>query len=157
MYLAGNSLGAWIAASCTLKYPEKVQGLVLLSPEGVEIDGFQKRWQKMRRLIQKPSFIFRLLQIFRPFAKMLGWETKIKEDLQQRRILLENPTGSQLLYQRQFPEIEAELLQEKLDLIQIPVLILQGGKDTPDALTRSQIYAKLTPQGKLKIIDSWRR
>ncbi len=153
VYLAGNSLGAWIAASCTLKYPEKVQGLVLLSPEGVEIDGFQKRWQKMRRLIQKPSFIFRLLQIFRPFAKMLGWETKIKEDLQQRRILLENPTGSQLLYQRQFPEIEAELLQEKLDLIQIPVLILQGGKDTPDALKRSQIYAKLTPQGKLKIID----
>ena len=64
----------------------------------------------------------------------------------------EYPTASQLLYQRQFPEIEAELLQDKLDLIQIPVLILQGGKDTPDALTRSKIYARLTPQAELKII-----
>lgn len=152
VYLAGHSLGAWIAASCALNYPEKVQGLILLSPEGVEIDGFEKRWQKTRRLIKRPLFLFRLLQIFRPLAKMLGWETKIKEDLQQRRILLENPTASQLLYQRQFPEIEAELLQERLDLIQIPVLILQGEKDTPDALTRSQTYARLTPQAKLKII-----
>jgi haloalkane dehalogenase len=153
VYLEGHSLGAWIAASCALKYPEKVQGLVLLSPEGVEIDGFEKSWQKTRRLIKGPSFIFRLLNIFRPLAKMLGWETKIAEDLQQRRILLENPTASKLLYQRQLPEIEAELLQEKLDLIQIQVLILQGEKDTPDALTKSKIYARLTPQAKLKIID----
>lgn len=152
VYLVGNSLGGWIAASCALKYPEKVQGLVLLSPEGVEFDGFKKRWQKRRRLIQSPSFIFKLLQIFRPLTKMFGWETKIQEDLRQRRILLKNPTGSQLLYQRQFSEIEAELLQENLDLIQIPVLILQGGKDTPDALTRSEIYAKLIPQAQLEMI-----
>lgn len=152
VYLAGHSLGGWIAASCALKYPEKIQGLVLLSPEGVEIDGLQKRWQKMQRLIQSPSFIFKLLRIFRPLAKMLGWDTKIEEDLQQRRILLQNPTATQLLYQRQLPEIEAELLQDKLDLIQIPVLVLQGGKDAPDALTRSKIYARLTPQAELKII-----
>lgn len=152
VYLVGHSLGAWIAASCALKYPERVQGLVLVSPEGVEIDGQQKRWQTMRRLIKGPSLIFRFLQVFRPLAKMFGWETKIEEDLQQRRILLENPTATQLLYQRQYPEIEAELLQEKLDLIQIPVLVLQGGKDTPDALTRSKIYARLTPQAELKMI-----
>ncbi len=152
VYLVGHSLGGWIAASCALKYPEKVQGLILLSPEGVEIEGLQKHWQKMQRLMQGPSLIFRLLKIFRPLAKMLGLDTKIAEDSQQRRILLENPTATQLLYQRQFPEIAAELLQDKLDLIQIPVLILQGGKDKPDALTRSNVYAKLTPQAELKII-----
>jgi haloalkane dehalogenase len=152
VYLVGHSLGGWIAASCALKYPEKVQGLVLLSPEGVEVEGFQKRWQKMQRLIQSPSLIFKLLQIFRPLIKILGWDTKIEEDLQQRRILLQNPTATQLLYNRQLPEIQAELLQDKLDLIQIPVLILQGEKDAPDALTRSKIYARLTQGAKLKII-----
>lgn len=152
VYLAGHSLGGWVAASCALKYPEKVQGLVLLSPEGVEIDGLQKRWQKMQRLIKGSSFIFKLLQIFHPIAKRFGWEAKIEKDLQQRRILLENPTATQLLYQRQFPEIEAELLQDKLDLIQVPVIVLQGGKDTHDALTRSKIYARLTPQADLKLI-----
>ena len=83
---------------------------------------------------------------------MLNRETQIEEDLQQRRILLDYPTASQLLYQRQLPEIEAELLQDKLDLIQVPVLVLQGAKDTPDALTRSKIFARLTPQAELKII-----
>ena len=153
VYLVGHSLGAWIAASCALKYPEKFKGLILLSPEGVEIDGLQKRWQKMRSLIKASSLKFRLLKIFRPLAKLFGWDINVEEDLQQRRILLEYPTASQLLYQRQFPEIEAELLQDKLDLIQVPVLVLQGGKDTPDALTRSKIYARITPQAQLKIID----
>jgi len=152
VYLVGHSLGAWIAASCALKYPEKFQGLVLLSPEGVEIDGLQKRWQKMRGLIKASSLKFKLLKIFRPLAKLFGWNIDIEEDLQQRRILREYPTASHLLYQRQLPEIEAELLQDKLDLIQVPVLILQGGKDKPDALTRSKIYARLTPQADLKII-----
>ncbi len=152
VYLVGHSLGGWIAASCALKYPEKVQGLVLLSPEGVEIDGLQKCWRRMQHLRQTPSFIFKLLQIFLPLAKIIGWDTKIEEDLRQRRILLNNPTGSQLLYQRQLPEIEAELLQDKLDLIQIPALVLQGGKDEPDALNRSRVYARLIPQAELKII-----
>ena len=80
VYLVGHSLGAWIAASCALKYPEKFKGLVLLSPEGVEIDGLQKRWQKMRGLIKASSFKFRLLKIFRPLAKLFGWNIDIEED-----------------------------------------------------------------------------
>ncbi len=152
VYLVGHSLGGWIAASCILKYPEKVQGLILLSPEGVDFEGLQKRWLKMRRLIGGPSFIFKILEMFPLLARIFGWETKIKEVGEQRRILWENPTGTQLLYQRQFPEIEAELLQDKLDLIQIPVLVLQGGKDAPDALKISKVYARLTPQAELKII-----
>lgn len=152
VYLVGHSLGGWIAAAYSLKYPEKVEGLILLSPEGVEIERLQKHWRKMQHLIESPSFIFKVLKIFRPLAKVFGWERKIDQDLQQRQILLENPTATQLLYQRKFPEIKAELLQDKLDLIQVPVLVLQGGKDSPNAVNRSQIYAKHTPQAKLKII-----
>ena len=37
VYLVGHSLGGWIAASYALKYPEKIDGLVLLAPEGVKI------------------------------------------------------------------------------------------------------------------------
>ncbi|MEB3218271.1 MAG: alpha/beta hydrolase [Nostocales cyanobacterium 94392] len=152
VYLVGHSLGGWIAASCALKYPEKVQGLILLSPEGVEIEGLQKHWQKMQRLTKSPSLIFKLLKTFRFLARMLKLDAKIEEDLEQRKILLQNPTTTKLLYQRHFPEIQAELLQDKLDLIQIPVLILQGGKDGENALTRSKIYARLTPQAQMKTI-----
>lgn len=152
VYLVGHSLGGWIGTSFALKYPEKVQALILLSPEGVEIEGLQKHWQKMQRLTKSPSVLFKLLKTFRFLAKMLKLDAKIEEDLQQRKILLQNPTATQLLYQRQFPEIQAELLQDKLDLIQIPVLILQGEKDGENALARSKMYARLTPQAQLKII-----
>ncbi|MBA3923667.1 MAG: alpha/beta fold hydrolase, partial [Nostocaceae cyanobacterium] len=36
VYLVGHSLGAWVAASYALKYPDQIGGLVLLAPEGVQ-------------------------------------------------------------------------------------------------------------------------
>ena len=37
VYLIAHSVGGWVAASYALKYPDRVQGLVLLAPEGVQI------------------------------------------------------------------------------------------------------------------------
>ena len=34
VYLIGHSVGGWVAASYAIKYPDRVQGLVLLAPEG---------------------------------------------------------------------------------------------------------------------------
>jgi len=34
----------------------------------------------------------------------------------------------------------------------VPVFILQGGQDAPDALAKSRVYAQLTPQVELKMI-----
>jgi len=42
VYLVGHSLGGWIAASYALQYAEQVEGLVLLAPEGVEVEGQKK-------------------------------------------------------------------------------------------------------------------
>lgn len=152
VYLVGHSLGGWIAASYALKYPEQIYGLVLLAPEGVEIEGQQKRWRKMGRLVKCSSLVFQLLRLLRPLTKILGWDEKIEQDRQFREVLLQYPTACQLLFQRHSREINAELLHDRLSLIADPVLILQGGKDTPDALARSQAYAQHTPSVELKMI-----
>ncbi|WP_414753101.1 alpha/beta fold hydrolase [Anabaena sp. CCY 9910] len=152
VYLLGDSLGAWIAASYALKYPEQVHGLVLLAPEGVQIEGQSQNCQKMRRLSKRSPLLFKIMRSLSFLTKIFGLDKKIEQDWQTRQKLLQNPTAAQLLFQRQQPEIEAELLQSYLSKLEIPVLVLQGGKDTPDALARSQFYTKLIPQAELKII-----
>ncbi|MDJ0733929.1 MAG: alpha/beta hydrolase [Nostocaceae cyanobacterium] len=153
VHLVGHSLGGWIAASYALKYPEKIYNLVLLAPEGVEIEGSEKRWQKMQSLIKRSPWVFKLLRMLRPLTKILGLDRKIEQEWRQKNLMLQNPTGSQLLFLRQQSEIHAELLQNQLHLMAVSVLILQGGKDISDALMMSHTYAKLIPQVDMKIID----
>jgi len=102
--------------------------------------------------MKRPLWIFKILKILSPLTKILGLDTQIEQDWQQRKIMLQYPTASNLLFLRQLPELRAELLQERLDFLTTPVLILQGGKDTPDALAKSNKYASLLPQANLKII-----
>ncbi len=152
VYLVGHSLGGWVASSYALKYPEKVYGVVLLAPEGVEIEGQEEHCQKMRRLLNYPSLLIKLLRSLSPLTKILGWHEKIVQDLQLRQALLPYPIACQLLFKRKQAEIEAELLQKRLYMIEVPVFILQGGQDTPDALAKSRVYAQLTPKVELKMI-----
>jgi len=152
VYLVGHSIGGWIAASYALKYPEQVEGLVLLAPEGVTIEQQEKRWQQMRKLVELSPLLVKILKLLRPLTKMLGWQEKIEQDLEQRQIWLQYPTACQLLFHRQTPEIQAELLQDRLHLIEVPVLILQGGQDTSDAVFQSQTYKQLIPQVDFKLV-----
>ncbi|MBE9008433.1 alpha/beta hydrolase [Fortiea sp. LEGE XX443] len=152
VYLVGHSLGGWIAASYALKYPEQVEGLVLLAPEGVEVEQQEKRWHNLRKLVEMPQLFIKILKFIKPLTKVLGWHEKFEQDLQQRQNLLQYPTACQLLFQRQTPEIKAELLQDKLHLIQVPALILQGGQDTLDAVFQSQTYKQLISQVDFKLV-----
>lgn len=152
VYLVGHSLGGWIAASYALKYPEQVAKLVLLAPEGVKIPRQEAYWRKMQKLVKRSPFFFRILRSLRLITKIFGLHEKIEQDWQTRQLMLQFPTACKLLFQRQQPEIEAELLQSRLSEIEIPVLILQGGQDSPDALVRSEVYSKLIPQAELQMI-----
>ncbi|NMG05637.1 alpha/beta hydrolase [Brasilonema sp. UFV-L1] len=152
VYLVGDSLGAWIAASYALKYPEQINGLVLLAPEGVEIQGQKKRWQRMQRILKRPSLVFHLLRLFRPITKIFGLNEKIEQDWRFHQVMQHYPTACELLFQRQHPEIQAELLHDELSFITVPVLILQGEKDNQEAIAMSRAYAQYILHAKLKTI-----
>lgn len=155
VYLVGHSLGAWIAASYALKYPQTVTGLILLAPEGVQVEGIKRNWWWAQWLMEKPKVVSWLLK-WLPTVKRLrfpSWLSKIKYLLAQLQIVLESPVACQLLFQRRQSEIDAELLQEKLPWLKMPVLILQGEEDTDVALSVSETYASLIPHAQLKLID----
>ncbi|BAY91722.1 MULTISPECIES: alpha/beta fold hydrolase [unclassified Tolypothrix] len=152
VFLVGHSLGGWIATSYALKHPEQVHGLVLLSPEGVKIEKQEKQWQRMQRVAKLSPFIFKVLKLLSPLIKIVGLQEKVQQYLQLRNLMLQYPTGCQLLFDRKPPEVEAELLQNQLSLIEFPVLILQGGKDTAEAIAKSQIYAQSLPNSEFKMV-----
>lgn len=148
--LVGHSLGGWVAASYALKYPEKINNLILLAPLGVETEGLDKEWQKMERL-KNGLFYTKFWRPLRPLAKTLGLDG-MEINWRQKDILEAYSTATELLYQRQLSEIKSELLQERLDLIVIPTLIIQGEKDSNEALERSKIYARKIGNAKLTMM-----
>jgi haloalkane dehalogenase len=101
VYLLGYSLGAWIAASYALKYPDEVSGLVLLAPEGVGTEGEKRYWRKMQKIMRITRIISQIFQIFAPLCKITSLKDKIDKHFNLRRQLLENSAACQLLFQRQ--------------------------------------------------------
>lgn len=153
VYLVGHSLGGWIAASYALKYLDRVEGVLLLAPVGVMGTMEQKtrgRWTKWFLLPQ--SFVFRLLRSLPFLEKFLGRNKKVRQSLQQQQELQQFPAACKLLFERRQSEIKAELLHERLNLLKLPVLILQGDRDTPTAVAESQAYADLAPDATLYTI-----
>ena len=153
VYLIGHSVGGWVAASYAIKYPDRVQGLVLLAPEGVKVGNRRGRWQTASWLIGQPPLAFGLLRSIYPIAKLLGRQNKIDGLLKFRQQLMQSPVAVQLLFRRRRAEITAELVEENLPLLKAPVLLLQGSEDTAATSSLCQSYAALAPNAELQLVS----
>ncbi|MGB3534903.1 MAG: alpha/beta hydrolase [Microcoleaceae cyanobacterium] len=154
VYFVAHSLGAWIATSFALKYPEKVGDLVLISPEGTQIEAQKKRWKQMRSLLGPPAFLLWRLQFIYPFAQLLGKHEKIEALFRLRRMMLKYPTTTKLLVKRRWAEYQAELLNERLSDLKSALLVIQGIEDEAIVLSLSEAYVKTAPLAELKLIPS---
>ena len=153
VYLIAHSVGGWVAASYALKYPDRVQGLVLLAPEGVQVGHRRARWQTARWLIAKPPLAYWLLRSIYPIAKLLGGQKKIDQMFEFRQQLMQSPVAVQLLFRRRRAEIAAELVDENLPLLKAPILLLHGSEDSVAALSLCQSYAALAPNAELQSVS----
>ncbi|HIK41253.1 alpha/beta hydrolase [Thermoleptolyngbya sp. M55_K2018_002] len=147
--LVGVGVGAWVAASFALKHEEKVDGLVLLAPEGVKVVGAEQRWRGGRSLLSRVPLARWLLNLVAPVAKLLGWRSVLK--LQERvRLWRRSPAASQILFNRRPVEIQAEYIGgassgstgthgQHLSWLKAPLLLLQG--DAESSLIAAQIRA----------------
>ncbi|MCT7984356.1 alpha/beta hydrolase [Laspinema sp. A4] len=152
VYLVGDSLGAWVAASYALKYPEVVPGLVLLTPEGVQVEGLKNRWFRTRLWIQALPLIRKLQSVLFPLARILRLHQVMHQALLNADRLQKFGVACQILFQRRQSEIEGELLQDRLSWLKIPALILIGDRDTPTAVALAETYHRAIADADLRRI-----
>lgn len=149
VYLVGVGVGAWVATSFALKHEEKVDGLVLLAPEGVKVGRGEQRWRGGRSLVSPVPLARWLLNLVAPVARLLGWRSVLKLQ-EQVRLWQRSPAASQILFNRRPVEIQAEYIdsatsgatgnhEQHLSWLKAPLLLLQGDAESP--LTAAQIRA----------------
>jgi len=145
VYLIGESVGAWIAASYTLRLPNQVKGLVLLSPEGIPAAAARWRWQ--RWLTRQPPLLYWMLRSLLPLARLFRQAAGIENLLQLRRQLRRSPVACRLLFRRRQSEIQAELLHpDRLQWLKLPILLLQQADVNPIAFPA---FVSQAPQVRL--------
>jgi pimeloyl-ACP methyl ester carboxylesterase len=153
VYLVGHSLGAWIAVSYTLKYPDLVRGVVAISPEGYSLPNLQQYGRSTKWLLSQP-WLFRLwlnsLQLITsigdradPLAKsQIHWNFYHKF-----------PTTCRLFFQRSTKEIRNELVADRLVQLRLPFLVLQGDSTDRSMVAQGQAYTKAVRKSEYRLIS----
>jgi pimeloyl-ACP methyl ester carboxylesterase len=151
IYFVGHSLGGWVAVSYTLKYPEFVQGVVTISPEG-----FSTNWQQYGQFTQ---WLLARPRLFNFWLKGLGVITSIADESDPLvkkqaywKFFQRFPTTCRLLFQRPIEAIHRDLVANRLLQFRRPFLVLQNDSDDSSIINHSQAYAKAVRNSEYKVI-----
>ncbi|MEO0489378.1 MAG: alpha/beta hydrolase [Cyanobacteria bacterium P01_A01_bin.123] len=147
VYFIADALGAWVATSYALRYPERVQGLVLIAPEGVSPPTLVGRWSLHRLLAGRFSIVAWTIRVIAPVARGLGQAKWVARSQHLRRQLLAFPAACRLLFKRRQVELQGERLDGQLPYLNTPLWLLRGEQDQVEAQTLREVYAAAAHQG----------
>lgn len=153
VYLVGHSLGAWIAVSYALKYPDSVTGIVAISPEGFSLNNW-KQYHFPTKLVIGNSVLFKVwLKGLNLVTSIADGAISLEKFQTYWRLLEKFPTTCKLLFQRSKREIRRELVADRLDRFNLPFLILQPDTAKQVIIEQSQAYARAVHQAEYKLIN----
>lgn len=137
--LAGHSLGGWIAAEFAVRWPERVQKLVISGAPGLWVP--EQPLPDLFRLMQDREKVRDILfhDTAGPFAEMVVSQTpddeRIKAGFQAMTVL------ARLLWRRPY----SPRLAERLHRIKCPTLLIWGENDRLVPIAYGEAYRKLLP------------
>lgn len=150
VYLVGHSIGSWVAASYAVRHSDRVKGVMVISPEGLELPNDDCDWAKKRRILHNKPLSWSLQEAIAPLTEVSGKPSAVRLRAQARELMLANQSLCTLIYGRSWPEIQAEQLNELVMELTVPLLILQGTEDEARSMKMSQAYCELAPRAKLR-------
>jgi pimeloyl-ACP methyl ester carboxylesterase len=143
--LMGSSLGGWIASAFALRFPLKIDRLVLVDAAGLIADGdrlpVDLRVSTLRHMQEVFSFVF--------FDKRLA--SPVFVDLAYRQHL-ERGDGSTIQSVLRNLESGSERLDETIAALKLPTLIIWGEQDAMIPVSKGREFQRLIAGSRLEVI-----
>jgi len=139
--LLGHSFGGALASKFSIKYPQQVEKLFLVSAACVRKNAaIKKVFYRISKLVKLFSFL-----PFYPFLRKAVYKFIIRK--------------SDYIYQQGFRKetylnVILEDLSYKVGFIKIPTFLIWGDKDTSTPLEQAQFLQKKIPHAKLTVIPN---
>ncbi len=156
-YLLGYSYGAWVAAAYAVTLAQEhsatpsLNSMVLLAPAGIRDDTFTGRYNFLKPLLWQTPLVDLVLGAIAPIAKLAKYE--YFETIRAARTAISTqPAARSFLIDRLKPEDAVDTVENEIDQITIPTLVIAGEIDSTIPLWHSQAYADKIPHARLVII-----
>ncbi len=156
-YLVGYSYGAWVAAAYAATIDDRqistpqLKSMALVAPAGIRDDTFVGRYNFMKPLLWQTPLVDLVLKAIEPIAKLLKYEYFDTVKM-ARTAISTQPAARSFLIDRLEPEDAIDTVENEIDRITIPTLVIAGEIDGTIPLWHSQTYAEKIPQASLVII-----
>jgi pimeloyl-ACP methyl ester carboxylesterase len=158
-YLIGYSYGAWAAAAYAIQHADSsilapdLISLTLIAPAGIRDDSFVGRYDYLKPLLLwKTPLLDLLLDVISPFASLMGKAKSFDSIYQARKAFTTQPAARSFLIDRLKPEDAVDTVEQEIDRIITPTLVIAGEIDSTIPLWHSQTYADKIPQAQLVIV-----
>jgi pimeloyl-ACP methyl ester carboxylesterase len=145
-HIVAHSLGAWVAVSYALQYPDQVSSLTLIDPEGMALSSMPRRWRLDRWLVAGISPLPLLLAALAPGAPWLGYQPWLERLRRRRQRLLHAPAACQMLFQRRRAALAAEWLPNSMPEVAMPTRVITTSAADPVTTTLAQEFLSALPQ-----------
>jgi pimeloyl-ACP methyl ester carboxylesterase len=141
VYLIGHSLGAWIAISYALKYPDLVRGIITISPEGFSLANWNRYSKLTKYLLADPWRLSGWLTILKIFASLTDGASRLEKMRIHWQFFQKFPTTGKILFSRSNKVVSSELVADRLAELRVPLSILQNDRDQSLIIEQSRAYA----------------
>jgi pimeloyl-ACP methyl ester carboxylesterase len=154
VYLIGHSLGAWIAISYALKYPDRVRGVVTISPEGFSLGNWNRYSKLTKYLLANPWRLNAWLTILKIFASLTDGASRLEKMQIHWQFFQKFPTTGKILFSRSTKAVRRELVADRLAEFRVPLSILQSDRDYPLIIEQSRSYARAVSKAEYHALSS---
>jgi pimeloyl-ACP methyl ester carboxylesterase len=148
--IIADSLGAWVAIRYCLQYPDAVQQLIVVAPEGITHPTLDRRWEQYRWLARSWALRYWLVQALSPLIRICGGDRWLKRVRQTRRQLRDHAAVCRLLFQRRKTALRAEWLNDALPHLTVPMMIVSPDEATPATQLVTQCLQDLLPSAQVQ-------
>jgi pimeloyl-ACP methyl ester carboxylesterase len=153
VYLIGHSLGAWIAISYALKYPDRVRGVVMISPEGFSLNNWNKYSKLTKYLLADPWRLRGWLTILNILTALTD-SARLEKMRVHWQFFQKFPTTGKILFSRSHKAVSSELVADRLAELRVPLSIFQSDRDNPLIIEQSRAYANAVSQAEYHALSS---